>query len=68
MGQTVKSDLPSKLAKPAQRALANAGVTKLVQLTQLTEAEVMKLHGMGPKAMDQLKAALAEQGLSFSTK
>ncbi|MFF2887288.1 DNA-binding protein [Paenibacillus sp. NPDC057967] len=52
-----------KLAKPAQRALANAGYTKLSQLSGESEAELMKLHGMGPNAMKVLKEALAEQAM-----
>jgi len=58
------NDLP-KLAAPAQRALASAGVTKLEQLTTLTEAELLQLHGMGRNAVDTLRKALAAQGLSF---
>ena len=58
------SDFP-KLAKPAQRALQNAGINKLKQLTEITEAELMQLHGMGPNALGKLKQALAERGLSF---
>ncbi len=57
---------PTKLAKPAQRALANAGYTKLAQLTKVTEAELAKLHGMGPKALARLHVALAATGKSFA--
>ncbi|HET7768131.1 MAG TPA: DUF1801 domain-containing protein [Chloroflexota bacterium] len=59
------TDLPNNLAKPAQRALANAGITRLAQLAKKSENEVLDLHGMGPKAMTQLRQALAERGLSF---
>jgi DNA-directed RNA polymerase alpha subunit len=58
------TDLP-KLAAPARRALAGAGYTRLEDLTQVTEAEVKELHGMGPNAMEALRNALAERGLSF---
>lgn len=58
-------DLP-KLAAPARRALAAAGYTRLSQLTTVSEAELLHLHGMGPKALEQLRAALAAQGLSFA--
>lgn len=61
-----KSDFPPRIAKPAQRALAGAGYTHLAQLTQVSEAELMKLHGMGPKALGQLREALATKGLSFA--
>jgi hypothetical protein len=61
-----KSDFPVKLAKPAQRALAEAGYKRLEQLTQVSEAEIKQLHGMGPKALDQLRGALEAKGLSFA--
>ena len=59
------SDFP-KLAAPARRALATAGYTRLEQLAQVSEAEVMRLHGMGPKALEQLRQALKAKGLSFA--
>ena len=60
------SDLPPGLASPAQRALAAAGITRLVQLTELSEAELLKLHGMGPKALQTLREAMNKRGLKFS--
>jgi hypothetical protein len=59
-----ESDLP-KLAAPAQRALARAGITKLEQLTEVTEAELLQLHGMGKNAINILRGALSALGLSF---
>lgn len=61
-----QSDLPTGLARPAHRALASAGYTRLEQFTRITEDEVLKLHGMGPKAMETLRQALAARGLSFA--
>ncbi len=61
-----ESDLPTGLAKPARRALAAAGYARLEQLTEVSEAEVMKLHGMGPKALDQLRRALAARDQRFA--
>jgi hypothetical protein len=58
------TDLP-KLAAPARRALLAAGYTNLEHLTEVSESEVMKLHGMGPNAMRVLRKALEERGLSF---
>lgn len=58
--------LPAGLAKPAQRALAAAGYTALDQLTEVSEQELSRLHGMGPKAVRQLRGALAAAGLSFA--
>jgi len=59
-----ESDLP-KLASPAQRALAGAGIIHLAQLTRISEAELSQLHGVGPNAIRTLRFALQEKGLSF---
>jgi hypothetical protein len=59
------SDLP-KLAAPAQRALASAGLTSLAKLSRKTEADIAALHGMGPNALAALKAALKAAGMSFA--
>jgi DNA-directed RNA polymerase alpha subunit len=59
-------DLP-KLAAPAQRALSGAGITRLDQLTNFTEAEIKDLHGIGENALKSLREALAEKGLSYKS-
>ena len=61
-----ESDLPGELSQPARRALAGAGCVRLEQVAELSEAEVRRLHGMGPKALDQLRDALRARGLSFA--
>lgn len=63
---TPKIDLPSGLSQPAIRALTGAGYTRLEQLTKVREADVAKLHGMGPKGIETLRAALKARGLSFA--
>ncbi len=65
--EPAKDGLP-KLSAPARRALASAGYTRLEQLTQVTEAEILKLHGVGPNTIKPLRAALAAQGLAFAEK
>ena len=65
-GDEPESDLPPGLGKPARRALAAAGYARLEQLTEVGEAEVIGLHGMGPKALDHLRRALAARGRSFA--
>jgi hypothetical protein len=62
-----ESDLPVKLAKPALRALTGAGYWRLEQLTELSKAEVKQLHGVWPKALEQLRRALGTKGLSFAS-
>jgi DNA-directed RNA polymerase alpha subunit len=59
------SDLPDDLAAPARRALSQAGYTRLEQLTTVTEKDLLDLHGMGTKAIDRLREALAATGRSF---
>jgi DNA-directed RNA polymerase alpha subunit len=54
-----------KLSAPARRALSGAGYTHLDQLAEVSESELKQLHGMGPTAVEALRAALAERGLSF---
>jgi hypothetical protein len=60
------TDLPARIGAPARRALDAAGYTHLEQLAGITEAELAKLHGMGPKALGRLREALAAAGLSFA--
>jgi len=59
-------ELPAKLARPAQRALAQAGITRLSQLSKMTETELAKLHGIGPNAIKLLRAALDAAGKAFA--
>jgi len=60
-----ETDLP-KLAAPAQRALASAGIGRLAQLIKFSEGEIKQLHGIGPNALNQLRRALRAKGLSFA--
>ena len=57
-------DLP-RIGAPATRALASIGVVRLDQVAAMREAEVAALHGVGPKAITLLRAALADRGLAF---
>lgn len=61
-------DIPGGTGKPAQRALAAAGYSRLEQFTKVTEADLLQLHGMGPKALGIIRRALADKGLSFKSK
>jgi predicted flap endonuclease-1-like 5' DNA nuclease len=58
--------LPDGLAAPARRALDACGITRLDQLAGMSEKELRSLHGMGAKAVGQLREALEAQGLSFA--
>lgn len=59
-------DLPRGIGAPARRALAAAGYTRLAQLTSVGEAELLRLHGVGPRAIRLLREALAARGLAFA--
>ena len=63
--QPPKSDFPREIGSPARNALGHAGYLRLKQLTKVTEAELAKLHGMGPKALGILHEALKANGWSF---
>ena len=65
---SMEGDIPwGQLAAPARRALAEAGYTRLEDLTQLTDRQVRQLHGIGPKALSILRSAMKAQGLSFAS-
>ncbi len=61
----IKDNFPAGVAKPALRALYAAGLTTLDHLTRVSDAELAELHGMGPKAVGLLRAALHAKGLDF---
>ena len=63
----IATQLPPGIARPALRALDRSGISRLEDLTAFTEAEIAALHGMGPKALSILRAALAARGKSFRT-
>jgi deazaflavin-dependent oxidoreductase (nitroreductase family) len=64
--KAVTNDFPAGLSQPALRALDSAGYTRLEQLVQVTESDLHKLHGMGPKGINLLRSALNARGLAFA--
>lgn len=60
-----ESDLPN-IGNVARRELGVHGIATLDQVAQMTEEELLALHGVGPKAVRILREALAEQGRSFA--
>ncbi|WP_337043129.1 hypothetical protein [Emticicia sp. 17c] len=60
------TQLPLKLARPAQRALAGAGITSLADFSGFSEQQIAQLHGIGKNALAAIKTALAENGLGFA--
>lgn len=61
-----ESDLPKGIGQPAWRALTGAGYWQLEQVAATHERELLRLHGVGPKAIRVLRGALAERGLAFA--
>ena len=61
------TDLPDGLSAPAERAFAQAGYTRLEQFADVTEKDLLRLHGVGPKAIRLLGAALEAHHLTFRT-
>lgn len=59
-------DVLPKIGAPATRALNAAGYTSLRQLAGARRADLAKLHGMGPKALDIIEGALREHSLTLS--
>ena len=60
------TDFPYSIGRPAGGALKHAGYFKLKQLTKLTEVELLKMHGVGPKAVAILRELLKARGMSFA--
>lgn len=61
-----RGDFPRGLSAPALRALLNSNITSISKLAKFSEKEILNLHGMGPKSIPMLKAALKKKGLRFS--
>lgn len=60
--QPAEPVFPKGVSRPAARALATIGVTTLDQCAQHSERELKSLHGLGPKALQAIKRALALKG------
>jgi len=63
----IQRNFPPGVPQPALRALAAAGYSRLGDLTEVSEAELSKLPGIGQKAVAIFRAALEENGLSFKS-
>lgn len=65
--ETAGTELPDDLPGPALRALAGAGYTRLDQLADVSESDLLRLHGVGPAAVASLRNALTAEGRSFTS-
>jgi beta-alanine degradation protein BauB len=62
---TSPDGFPRGIGRPATGALLAAGYTELTQLDGMAEKDLLRMHGVGPKAVAVLREALAERGLSL---
>ncbi|MGI2328961.1 DNA-binding protein [Planococcus sp. YIM B11945] len=62
---SLNSDFPAGIGKPARQALFAVGIYRLEQLTEMSEKEVLKMHGVGPKAFGILREALLAKDMKF---
>jgi len=64
--ETLKTRIEDlKLSSRASGALSAAGVRTIGGLTRKKESDLLEIEGVGKKAVDQIKQALAELGLSL---
>ncbi len=61
-----ETEFPRGIGRPATSALIGSGYTRYDQLTAITANDLLRLHGVGPKAVRILEAELASRGLSFA--
>jgi predicted flap endonuclease-1-like 5' DNA nuclease len=54
-----------KLSRPAQRALAAAGIVTYADLAKWTRNDLSNLHGIGPKTFVLLEPAVKERGVAL---
>ena len=62
MSLNPEMSLPTEIGKPALRALSAAGITDLRHVAAHSDADLLALHGVGPKAVQILRASLKEEG------
>jgi len=53
------------LGNPARNTLLLHGIDTIEKLSNHTEKEILKLHGMGKASLLLLRQSLADKGLSF---
>ena len=61
----MKKEFLPMLVAPARRALANAKITSLEQLSQYSAHEMLKLHGFGKSSIPVVVEQLKKAGLSL---
>jgi DNA-directed RNA polymerase alpha subunit len=62
---TNDSELTPRIGKVARRELGNHGYRTYGDLTRVNARELLRIHGIGPKAIRILTEELAQRGLAF---
>jgi predicted flap endonuclease-1-like 5' DNA nuclease len=62
----VPTEYPPAIGATARRALAAEGLTRWDQLTDRHAADLLALHGVGPKAVRLLREGPAARGAAFA--
>lgn len=57
--------VPATIGRPALRALDAAGIRTSSDVAGVTEAQLLALHGVGPRAIRMLREWLEHRGKSF---
>jgi hypothetical protein len=57
--------LPANIGRPATAALTLAGYDRLERLDGASARELLRLHGVGPTAVERLRSALEAAGRSL---
>jgi hypothetical protein len=60
------TEFPHAIGKVANRELALNGYTRYSHLTKVTAANLLRIHGIGPKSIRILTEELTTRGLSFA--
>ena len=56
------------LSNPARNALLHHGIDTIQKLSDYTEKEILKIHGIGKASLPAFRKALEEQGMAFKSK
>lgn len=63
---TPNNDLPVSIGEPATNAMLAANITTLKKAAELTDKELLALHGVGPKAVRILRKHIKETKTSVT--
>ncbi len=65
MSLAPSDDFPKEIGKVAARELGVNGINNLKDIVNYSEAELLAIHGVGPKAVKIIKEVLQKQGASL---